>query len=168
MNHPFGSCHSHFQEVANLTEDLQRYRKRARGAKNKPTDLEPEMDVDAMFMEHENPGVNDHSMGGVFVEEYEGAGKQYGVGTTFMREFDDDQYARERVENTYYPFASRDEWELASFLLRSDLSMSSIDSLLSLNLVSHTHHNCSQLLTLSTGKRLKAIIQHSKAATRTC
>jgi hypothetical protein len=39
-------------------------------------------------------------------------------------------------KNLYYPFASRDEWELAAFLLRSDLSLASIDSFLSLKLVS--------------------------------
>jgi hypothetical protein len=55
-----------------------------------------------------------------------------------MDEFDRDQYAGERIKNLYYPFASRDEWEFAAYLLRSDLSMASIDSLLSLNLVSVT------------------------------
>jgi hypothetical protein len=54
-------------------------------------DLEPEMDGDAMFVEHNNSGGNDWSMdGGLFVEEYEGAVKEYGPGTTFMREFDGD------------------------------------------------------------------------------
>ena len=68
-----------------------------------------------------------------------------------MDEFDRDQYAGEWRENLYYLFASKDEWEVVAFLLRSDLSMASIDSLLSLNLVSslaplatltsnHTHH----------------------------
>ena len=142
MNHPFGACYSHFQELANLTDELERY-------KNRPTqnvhdnnmqsmDLGPDMDVDATFMEHDDSGENDWSMddGKLFVDEYEGAAKEYGTGTTFMDEFDRDQYAGERIKNLYYPFASRDEWEFAAFLLRSDLSMASIDSLLSLNLVS--------------------------------
>jgi hypothetical protein len=104
-----------------------------------PMDLGANMDVDAVFMEHDNSRGNDWSMdGGPFIEEYEGAAKEYGTGTTFMEEFDGDRYAGERVENLYYPFASRDEWELAAFLLRSDLSMASIDSFLSLNLVSVT------------------------------
>jgi hypothetical protein len=55
---------------------------------------------------------------------------------TFMSEFNRDQYAVERLENIYHLFTSRDEWELAAFLLRSNLSMGSIDSLLSLKLVS--------------------------------
>ena len=99
-------------------------------------DLAPEMDVD-VFMKSDDSGGNDWSMdGGLFVEEYEGAAKEYGTGgTMFMREFDGDQYAGERVTNLYYPFASRDEWELAAFLLCSNLSMASIDLFLSLNLV---------------------------------
>lgn len=148
MNHPYGACYSHFQELADLSEELERY-------KNEPTqnvhdndsevqsmdlDLGPDIDVDsdAMFMEHDESGENDWSMddGKLFVDEYEGAAKEYGTGTTFMDEFDRDQYAGERKKNLYYPFASRDEWEIAAFLLRSDLSMASIDSLLSLNLVS--------------------------------
>lgn len=143
MNHPFGACYNYFQEVADLSADLERY-------KNKPTrnvhdnnlqsmDLGPDMDVDAVFKEeHDDSVENDWIMddGEIFVEEYEGAAKEYGTGTTFMDDFDGDQYAGERVNNLYYPFASRDEWEFAAFLLRSDLSMASIDSLLSLNLVS--------------------------------
>ena len=74
----------------------------------------------------------------LFIEEYEGAAKEYGSGMTFMDEFDRDQFAGERIENLHYPFTSRDEWEFAAFLLRSNLSMASIDSLLSLNLVSVT------------------------------
>jgi hypothetical protein len=174
MNHPFSSCHSHLQEVADLADELQRFRNQPvqneRDGDGKPIDLEPEMDVDEV-MEQDDSGGNDWNMdGGLIVEEYEGAAKQYGTGTTFMREFDGDQYAGERVENLYYPFASRDEWELAAFLLRSDLSMASIDLLLSLNLVSVAYYNYpyTQLLILNTGKRPKTIVQHSKEAARTC
>ena len=97
-------------------------------------DLGPDMDVDATFMEHDDLGENDRRMDGkLFVEEYEGAAKEYSM--TFMDEFDHDQYAGERIENLYYLFTSRDEWDFAAFLLRSDLSMASIDLFLSLNLV---------------------------------
>ena len=53
-----------------------------------------------------------------------------------MDEFDRDDHATMREENLYYPWASRQEWELASFLLRSSLSMAAIDQFLSLDLVS--------------------------------
>ena len=73
---------------------------------------------------------------GHFAEYFEGAAKTYVTGTTFMKKFDMDEFAEMRTENLYYPFASRAEWEFASFLLRSDLSMAAIDNLLSLSLVS--------------------------------
>jgi hypothetical protein len=143
MNHPFGACYNHFQEVADLADELERYKNRpTQNVHNnvQPMDLRTDMDVDTMFTEHDGSGEIDWSMDDrePFVDEYEGAAKDYGTGTTFMDEFDRDQYAGERIKNLYYPFASRDEWEFAAFLLRSDLSMASIDSLLSLNLVSST------------------------------
>ena len=52
-----------------------------------------------------------------------------------MMEFDNDRFFNEHNDNLYYPFASRDEWELASFLLYSNLSMAAIDRFLSLKLV---------------------------------
>ena len=68
-----------------------------------------------------------------FVEVYEGSAKTYGEGTTFLTQFDSDRFSRERIDNLYYPFASRDEWKLASFLLNSNLSMRAIDAFLSLD-----------------------------------
>lgn len=143
MNQPFGSCHNHLQEVANLFEDLQRYNARNHQSQRpspfssddgndtvQPTNQEP-MDVDL------DPSI---AVDGPFVEEYEGAAKEHGTGETFMSEFGRDEHAAKRVENLYYPFTSKDEWEVAAFLLRSDLSMASIDSFLSLKPVS-SHHS---------------------------
>ena len=59
----------------------------------------------------------------------------YPGGTTFVDQFSNDQYAAHREENLYYPFASREDWQLASWLLHSRLSMAAIDELLSLQLV---------------------------------
>jgi hypothetical protein len=96
---------------------------------------------------------------GPFVEGYEGAGKEYGAGMTFMSEFRRDQHATERVENLYYPFASKDEWELAAFLLRSNLSMASVTSFLSLKSVSAHHSYCNCCLSIfRTDQGLKSII----------
>jgi hypothetical protein len=158
LNQPFGSCHNHFEEVANLVDDLQKYQTRRHGHPSdkendnftQPINSEPNLDVDHNDFEESNGNVDvdvdemDHndfeeSNGnvddGLFIEEYEGVAKEYGAGTTLMKEFDSDQYTKERVANLYYPFASRDEWELASFLLRSGLSKTSITSFLSLTLV---------------------------------
>jgi len=82
----------------------------------------------------------DHTTGevleGVFIEEYQGAARSYGCGPTFMDAFNGDMYNSECINNLYYPFASKDKWELASFLLQSDLSMVLIMELLLLSLVS--------------------------------
>ena len=67
---------------------------------------------------------------------FPGAGATYGQAPTFLDRFNEDQYAPFRVANMYYPFSNEAEWELASFLLSSDLSMRKIDELLKLKLVS--------------------------------
>jgi hypothetical protein len=69
------------------------------------------------------------------VEEFHGAAQTFGKGLTFMDKFHMDQFADKRKSNLYYPFASREEWDLASFLLRSSLSMADIDVFLSLTMV---------------------------------
>ena len=74
---------------------------------------------------------------GGFVEAYEGCTEAFPGGETFMGQFRCDQYAEQRRENNYFPWASRQEWGFASWLLRSRLSMAAIDSLLSLEIVSH-------------------------------
>lgn len=48
-------------------------------------------------------------------------------GQTFLDIFVEDEHAEKRKENPYYPLATQQEWELASFLLKSDLSMAAID-----------------------------------------
>ncbi len=80
-----------------------------------------------------------------YVETYPGAACTTGNGPTFMDLFDKDQFTKERTSNTYYPFATRKEWELAAFLLKSKLSMAAIDEFLKLELVSffqYSQHNC--------------------------
>ena len=44
---------------------------------------------------------------------YTGSAATFGRGITFMDKFDMDPNAIARVEYSYYPFASRDEWEFA-------------------------------------------------------
>ena len=153
MNNPSVSCRSHhFQEVINLADELRSYQVRRGQDQSFPSDdftppTTPEpMDIEAAVEEsfrEDSQNVDS----GPFIEEYVGAAKEYGRGTTFMEKFDCDQYVEERKTNLYYPFASRDEWELAAFLLRSDLSMASIDSFLSLKLVSLVQHGSGPTLT---------------------
>lgn len=69
---------------------------------------------------------------------FPGAAKTYGRAKSFMDKFNDDRYSGFRTTNIYYPFMSKNEWELASFLLSSGLSMRKIDDFLRLKMVSLT------------------------------
>jgi len=72
---------------------------------------------------------------GLIVDAHPSTPSIYPGGTTFMDQFFADQYAGFRQENLYYPFASRVDWQLTSWLLHSCLSMVAIDNFLSLELV---------------------------------
>ena len=148
INQPLGSCFGHFQEVVDLADELKRHKKRKRQHQQDTqsaeecigplNESEPEraMDIDDAFMEHEDLLVwNGAGHHGHVIQEYDGAAKGYGAGMTFMQQFESDQFSEERKQNLYYPFASRSEWELAAFLLRSGLSMAAVDTFLSLTLV---------------------------------
>lgn len=67
-------------------------------------------------------------------------------GKTFVDGFKMDEFAEERSAHgsPYYPFASRSEWEIASFLVRSNMSKTGINEFLGLELVSRQsiHHIC--------------------------
>lgn len=68
-------------------------------------------------------------------DHFPGAARSFDGGRTFLDKFDTDEFNSHRASNMYYPFAYRGDWEMASWLLRSKLSMNAIDSLLSLDLV---------------------------------
>lgn len=72
-----------------------------------------------------------------FRTEFPNAGEVYGRGKSFMDRFNDDTHTPHRADNPHYPFADQEEWELASFLLRSGLSMQKVDEFLRLKLVFH-------------------------------
>ncbi|KAI5983937.1 hypothetical protein F5J12DRAFT_729491 [Pisolithus orientalis] len=52
-----------------------------------------------------------------------------------MDKFNGNQFSNLQASNLYYPFNSHNEWELASWLLCSGLSMRAIDSFLSLSII---------------------------------
>jgi len=70
------------------------------------------------------------------MDTFDGAAQTYGLGQMFMDTFGSDQFSEFQKSNLYYPFASRSEWELALWLLRSGLSMRAMDAFLSLPIVS--------------------------------
>ena len=82
-----------------------------------------------------NNNASPNSNSPFFTEFYPGASNIFGSGPTFMDNFDNDQFSTERQVHPYYPFASKDEWQMASFLLRSGLSMTALDKFFKLELV---------------------------------
>jgi hypothetical protein len=74
--------------------------------------------------------------GSMHREEFADVAPAWEAGETFMGKFDLDDFADQRKENLYYPFASKEDWELAAFLLRSGMSMALIDDFLKLQIVS--------------------------------
>jgi hypothetical protein len=70
-----------------------------------------------------------------YIERFKGAAKVYGRGQSLQDRFSTDTYAPFRKDNLHYPFASLQDWELASFLLCSTLSMAAIDQFLGLQMV---------------------------------
>jgi hypothetical protein len=68
-------------------------------------------------------------------QEFQGVAKPQGKGQSFSEWVDADQFADERINNIYYPFASKSEWQMASFLLRSGMTMKDIDDFLALDMV---------------------------------
>jgi hypothetical protein len=103
---------------------------------------EDQMDVDEY---HPNDLVPDHRGGATHslhagqqaetCELFPGAARVYYTGSTFMDNFKADQFNEHRINNPYYPFASREEWGLALWLLRVGLSMKAIDDFLKLPMV---------------------------------
>lgn len=108
------------------------------------------------FHSYEDPGIDEPGLGDIgmdvgspeidgeaqakqtFTEVYQGCSQAFLGGSTFMGSFWQDKYAPERRENLYFPFASGDEWQFASWCLCSGLSMATVDLLLSLNVISQT------------------------------
>jgi hypothetical protein len=150
MNQPMGSCYNYQEKASSLSDELEHHKRRKHpritetpivSHASLPTQIQ---DDDTAYtnntaMEPEEPGDMDveeqNNPKGHFVEKFQGAGAIFGAGETFMDQFNRDRFAQERAENVYYAFASRSEWELASFLARSSLSMAAIDKFLSLTLV---------------------------------
>lgn len=88
-------------------------------------------------MAMDNLGPFNNVIGSTHREEFPNAAHEWGAGETFMGKFDLDDFADQRKKNLYYPFASREEWEMAAFLLRSGMSMALIDDFLNLQTVSN-------------------------------
>ncbi|KAJ3834116.1 hypothetical protein F5878DRAFT_545408 [Lentinula raphanica] len=84
------------------------------------------------------------------IEPFPGAAAVYYPGQTALDEFNDDRFATERKTNLYYPFANRNEWQSANWLLTSSLTMAEIDGYLKLEVTKNNQ------LSFRTSHELKA------------
>jgi hypothetical protein len=72
--------------------------------------------------------------------QFPNAARTFGRAKTFMEKFHDDRYSEFRTSNIYYPFSGKAEWDLASFLLSSGLSMRKTNEFLQLKMVSRSSY----------------------------
>ena len=157
MNQPYSSCRTYYEEVVQIAEALSHHPQPS-GAQSsrayQPEDqpgMDQPMDQSSDSPPPEPPMVVEDATATIdsklnttpppcaspfSAEFYPGASTIYDTGPTFMDNFDKDQYSKERRECLYYPFATKDEWQMASFLLRSGLSMAAMDQFFKLELVS--------------------------------
>ena len=134
MSQPRSSCNSWLDDLVHIQEHLPRPR---------TSDLD-DMQEDEAYAIHLHPDAGevfdmDVEVGGVEsgvgIEYFPHAARVYDGGLTFMDQFETDPFSALRKTNLYYPFTSRQDWELGSWLLRSGLSLVAIDKFLSLELV---------------------------------
>ena len=149
MNQPISSCLTHFEERINIATALQLD---PQISENDDMDQQSFKPPDFMDTEDDYSLASSRSslaasastsqnledkQNPFNIEKHPTSSSVYGRGETFMDQCNKDRFSERRKGHLYYPFASRDEWELASFLLRSRLSMAAVDRFLKLKLVSY-------------------------------
>jgi len=141
MDQSKSGCSTWFNDFVRIREDLL---SRSHDGSNNPWTMsidEPPGGRDELYESgvdgdaHMLNGHQDNNFQAGSIEYFSGAAQTYNGGSTFIGKFDTDEFSNQRTSNIYYPFASRGDWELGSWLLRSSLSIGVIDSLLSLILV---------------------------------
>ncbi|KAF8809172.1 hypothetical protein BYT27DRAFT_7222697 [Phlegmacium glaucopus] len=145
MNQLFSSCLTHFEECIDIATTLQSGPaiSESDDTGQQSFELPGFMDTAEDYLpasSHSslpastspNPGDRRNPFN---IKNYPTSGQVFGRGETFMDQCDKDRYTEMRKGHLYYPFTSRDEWELASFLLHSCLSMAAVDCFLKLKLM---------------------------------
>jgi hypothetical protein len=147
MNQPISSCLTHFKEHINIATTLQL---------DPPISENDDMDQQSFKPPDFMDTADDYSLASSCsslaastsqnpedkqnpfnIKKHPTSSSVYGCGETFMDQCNKDRFSERRKGHLHYPFALRDEWELASFLLHSRLSMAAMDHFLKLKLVSY-------------------------------
>lgn len=141
MSQPRSGCSTWIEEVIRLKTIIQ-------PSEDDPINVNQESFVHDDYYSASYDDTNIQAAGGLFEEEhvpashnefldlFPGSAEVYEGGYMFLGLFDADENSAHRVHNPYYLFSGRKEWEVASWLLRSGLSMGKINLFLSLEMVS--------------------------------
>jgi len=142
MVHPQSRCQKFIHRLITLSRDLDlRPKHRHLHHSSSVNDhLSADMDVEDTSSYADTPADGilesaDADTLGQQTEVFSTAAKVYGHGFSFMDIFHQSQHAEARSENVFYPFASKEDWELASWLVQANLSMDRMDNFFSLELV---------------------------------
>lgn len=145
LNHPWSPCHNYF-----IHRQEQISAESALPSNNGPR-YEQDPDIDMPDAENqdldgyisEDDGAN---LAGSAppTADFPEAGRTFGSGPDFMSQFDADIHAEKCRTFPVYPWATKEEWQLMSWLSRSGLSMAKIDEFFRLKMVCYTFLQCAQ------------------------
>ncbi|KAG1747998.1 uncharacterized protein EDB91DRAFT_1235850 [Suillus paluster] len=127
MSQPCSGCNSWLDELIRLKSHLP------------PEDDPMESDNDVRgggWDEASGTPMKDieEQMHGEVTDYFPGAAETYGMGHMFLGLFNTNENSVYHKTNLYYPFSCKQDWEIASWLLHSGLSMGKIDTFLSLKM----------------------------------
>lgn len=127
MNNPSSSCTSWFDYLKSISTE---------STSEQPHQPPPQSAPSNDEMDSEDTTADDCAPTTTHFEDiYPSSPSIFGFGQGFMDGFYADHHAEKRGANIYYPFSSKEEWGLASWLLCSGLSMRAIDDFLALPMV---------------------------------
>ncbi|KAJ6521962.1 hypothetical protein DFH09DRAFT_1251065 [Mycena vulgaris] len=155
MNQPNGRCHpSLHPAVLKAAQTItQKYNLRKGSQAQMASEIYEEEFNAPLFADTPMDDDEDPAPKNFYREYYPGAAQTYGRADTFMDTFRRDTHANERRSNLYYPFASADEWEITSFIVRSNMTVAATDEFLKLRLTAKMS------LSFETAKDLRSRIE---------
>ena len=136
MNNPWTSCQNWLQFSISTAQEDPNPPATTRPTPNSRTNGDAADTNQITGNENEDTSDSDMSVNTHYEDVHPNTPLFFGSSPTFMDRLDADPLASQRRENLYFPFSSKQEWGLASWLLCSGLSMRAIDDFLALPIVS--------------------------------
>ena len=141
MNNPMTSCASWHDFLESITREQPRHPPnhhpgQGPGTNNDTDDNDDADGNDADNANNDNNNSANHHTSTHYEDVHPNHSSIFAFGPGFMDTFNSDPSAEKRSVNIYYPFSSKEEWSLASWLLCSGLLMRAINDFLALPIVS--------------------------------